>query len=443
MRFKTYLSELTEAAFAYTATKYLPAVLDRIKKGTPINLGKDGSSSVKIKYTSDLERIHNQSPDRLATAKGIEFEGEDDKIYRYTQFYKGDFSTGGSGAGAANTKLTECAQCAYLGMLVHGIEPIPENINQVKEYFDVDETISSMQEMSDSWVQSSIFGAEKIQQNIKGLKQMIFHRGSSLVQAIEDKFKVLNIRSGKPFSNINKFTPADIWLVDNNTDVKKDISNIETLESFRNYFKSQFHSNKLIGVSLKKVDKANPPWSVYNDGEFNKAKYINTDISKSKKLFIDSIDIYVNFDYHGKGRCQFRSFSGGPTSWQGEIKGKTSAAGKIGGGVVQYMTKKYLKKPLTDPSDITKATRKMDKRFLDKFWYYIKDCGVYNITKEEYNQKVQTADPKYIYSKFLGLELNYIMKNSTSAQCDAFMTELVGYASSNTSESAIFVKMGN
>ena len=49
--------------------------------------------------------------------------------------------------------------------------------------------------------------------------------------------------------------------------------------------------------------------------------------------FFSSQDIYIETN---SGEIQFRTF-GGSTSWQGEIKGTAAAAGKIGGGNVNFL----------------------------------------------------------------------------------------------------------
>jgi len=441
--FRSYL--INEAAFSYDATKYLDRVLDKIKKGEPIQLGAKGKTSVQLVYTPELERLHKQGATKLSTAKGINFIDTDGNTYTYTKLFKGAFSSGGgSGGGAAITKLTECAQCAYLAMLVHGVEPKPENINQVKYYFLVDETIETMKTMGDSWVQSSIWGAKKLKEKLNkmGLNQMVFHRGSSAVEAIEKQFKILNKLAGKPFSDVNKFTPADIWLIDSKLKVASDMKKLSNLEDLRNYILENFQNGSLIGVSLKKIDKEQVPWEIYNDGEAVTAKYVETKISKDGKLFKDAIDIYMIYKYKNLTKAQFRSFSGKETGWQGEVKGLTSAGGKIGGGIVQRNTKLYLSKEITNPGDVTKMVRKIDDDFIEKFWFLVKQSGAYSMSKDEYLAKVKKADIKYLYSKFLSLELAYILKTSTQRQCDKFVRETIGYALSNTTDSAIFIKLG-
>ena len=442
MSFRSYI--LQEATFSYSATKYLDRVLDKIKKGDPMKLGADGKEQTTIVYTPDLERIHTQGATRLSTAEGIEFIDTDGNKYRYTQLFKGDFTTGGSGGGATKTKLVECAQCAYLAMMVHGYEPTAENISNVKEYFQVDETIANMKELEDSWVQSSIWGAQKLAEKLAkvGLSQMVFHRGSAAVSAIESRFGVLNKLAGKPFSDVNKFTPADIWLVNPKLNIASDMRKLTSLEDMRNYMMSHFKDGSLIGVSLKKIDKERVPWEIYNDGEAVSAKYMSTKISKDGKLFKDSIDIYMMFKYKNLTKAQFRAFSGKETGWQGEVKGLTSAGGKIGGGIVRRNTKLYLSQEMSNPGDITKKVRKIDDDFIDRFWFLIKDSGAYDMSEEEYRKKVRKADIKYLYSKFLSLELAHILKNSTQAQCDKFVRETIGYALSNTTDSAIFIKLG-
>ncbi len=349
-----------------------------------------------------------------------------------------------SGLGAEDTKIVECAQCVYLAMVSNNIKPVFENFKKASKYYNIDTTLDKIENLPQEWIQSSIYGAKFLNKKFP-LMGKVFHRGSNLVDLIENKFKELNKIAGKPFSNINKFTPADIWISDKNINLN-DIKKCKSLEELREQLKRMFNEGILIGISLKKITSENPPFKIYNDKPPKTIHYTGNIIYKNLKLFKDSMDVYILFKSQKEGKIQFRSFSGRASSWQGEVKGISSNAGKIGGGIVMGFSKKHLSKQITTPVKVTKMVKKMDKNFLDKFFFYATESG-YNITKKEFNDYLLSTNKdnnleKYLYSKYLGMELLYIMKNSTDAQNNKFITDLINYASSSTSESAIFVKLG-
>ena len=91
----------------------------------------------------------------------------------------------------------------------------------------------------------------------------------------------------------------------------------------------------MIGISLKKIGPKDFPHSKF----FNNGKPLIADFTGVKLglNMTDSKDIYIQYKSEGKpGEVQLRNFSSRPepSSWQGEIKGKSAAGGKIGGGVI-------------------------------------------------------------------------------------------------------------
>ena len=60
-----------------------------------------------------------------------------------------------------------------------------------------------LKDLPSLWRNSCILGAERLSQEFGG-KKYTFHRQSTWVKKLEDHFKVLNRKSGKYFSNINK-----------------------------------------------------------------------------------------------------------------------------------------------------------------------------------------------------------------------------------------------
>jgi hypothetical protein len=96
-----------------------------------------------------------------------------------------------------------------------------------------------------------------------------------------------------------------------------------------------FANANCIGISLKKLGKGEDAHSKI----FNAGKPITADFTGVKlgEVMTDSKDIYIQYKSEGKpGEVQLRNFSSRPvtSSWQGEIKGKAAAGGKIGGGVI-------------------------------------------------------------------------------------------------------------
>ena len=159
---------------------------------------------------------------------------------------------------------------------------------------------------------------------------------------------------------------------------------------------------------------------------------------------LDSKDIYIKFKSEGKdGEIQLRNFSSRPqpSSWQGEIKGKTAAGGKIGGGVIMEGAKdtgiqsSKLSQPNQTPID--RPTETQFKEFATMF----KDLSG---SKESIPTLVaqaksgQKKDKTWWMSKYIGVHLVYTMiKNK---KMDALCSYMFQYASSATKNSSIFIK---
>ena len=97
----------------------------------------------------------------------------------------------------------------------------------------------------------------KLKQNLKGTTYT-FHRGSTFVNEIENKFKELNkAEKPKPFSDINKWSPADIYAVKNG--VRFDFNQYSSLGEFTNEFKEQLNElNTTFDVKVHYDNLINP-----------------------------------------------------------------------------------------------------------------------------------------------------------------------------------------
>ena len=316
-------------------------LVQSVKDGTPIETNK---GNVKLLWINDVDRIAAENGDYdtafksgrsfkkvFVTDKGDELKLGD--IKKSAMFGGGR----GSGGGAEQTALMECAQCIYAAAIFGG-----EKLSMGDELpfiewgtyganFDVDRSLEDIEAAFDQgWIDSSILIGNEMKKNLKGTNYT-FHRGSSFVGEINTIFKNLNkAEKPKPFADMNKWNPADIWAVKSGASF--DFNKHTSLGAFTNELKELYDSGNLIGISLKKVTSGK-----VNVVPVKTTGFIRTPVTyggfekQNDKSFFNSKDYYILLK---KERMQLRTFSA-VSSWQGEVKGNSAAAGKIGGGVLE------------------------------------------------------------------------------------------------------------
>ena len=318
-------------------------LVQAIEDGTPIETNK---GTVKLSWMDDDARIAAEGGDYatafksgrsfkkvFVTDKGDELKLSD--IKKSAMFGGGK----GSGGGAAQTAAAECAQCIYAAAIFSGEslslgDEMPSTEwSKYSANFDVDKSLGDIESSLDQgWWDSSIAIGNEMRKNLKGT--YVFHRGSSFVKEIETIFKNLNkAEKPKPFSDINKWSPADIWAVKSGASF--DFNKHSTLGEFTNDLKELYASGDLIGISLKKVTSDSVTVVENNTTGFIRrpVEYGGYD-KQSDSSFFNSKDYYIYLGKDKKVKMQLRTFDNAK-SWQGEVKGKSAAAGKIGGGVLE------------------------------------------------------------------------------------------------------------
>ena len=314
-------------------------LFDAIKNQTKLETTK---GSVTLNWISDADRIAAESGDyitafqsRPKSYKLVFVTDKGDKIKLNDVLKTAEFGGGrGSGGGAAQTGLMECAQCIYAAAIFKGSKlSVGDELDSsswgtYSANFDVDESLDAIADgFTQAWIDSSILIGNQLKKNLKGTNYT-WHRGSAFVKEIENKFKELNkAEKPKPFADINKWTPADIWAVKNGKTF--DFSQFSTLGEFTNELKERYDSQDLVGVSLK-LASGSVTVEEKNTTGFIRRPVIYGNYDKQSNFF-KSKDFYI---YLGKQKMQLRTFSP-VSSWQGESKGKGAAAGKIGGGVLE------------------------------------------------------------------------------------------------------------
>jgi hypothetical protein len=356
-----------------------------------------------------------------------------------TIVYKQSAGGGGSGAGAEVTELAESAQCWYTAIAFNEkLESFDDFVNYYKDVkykcFTDATTDKIIEKLPDDWVDSSIRIANymrSMDQFKSNLNKYTFHRGSKLVDKINKMFLTANRKEGL-FANINKWSPADIWLMTPNGEKIIERSPLDqTFASLNHLITELYESRDVVGVSLKKVGPT------VHDEIFNYNRKSTVTTFKSFKVSNKSKDGYILFAYKDDSNMsiQFRSFSD-TGSWQGEIKGKYASGGKIGGGQIASIFKRIGKVDLSAASARDVATRIKTDRL---------GVGV-GIVAYASQIKVKVDEPllqtnDWIYSKFLTLQTLAEFSKLNDETKERILREIIGYAASSTEASGVFVKI--
>jgi hypothetical protein len=336
--------------------------------------------------------------------------------------------TSGSGGGSDNTRATESAQCVYAQLMWDNPKTqfSPDELRATFQKTQTDAKLDEILLSDDQWIASSINGARILHKVLKK-KQYTWHRGSTWVGALENKFKELN-REEKLFKNINKWTPADIWAVARGAENKYNIHDAKSFSDLNNELLKAYAARDIMGISLKKIGKR-PKLSQVN---FRKP-FVPPQFTKQtfgKKNFYGAKDGYL----YGSGgfQLQFRTF---PT-FQCEIIGNKAKHGKVSFGGISDAMKEATGRPLTPKKTIEQMLKNKPDMFYDNFWknYSMtsekdsKDTLIANLQKKPFEWQV---------SKYMVLELFTGIKGREQQVVDY----LVRIAKSQTKNSAVHLKV--
>jgi hypothetical protein len=351
----------------------------------------------------------------------------DGSVRTLAQFSKTDEFGGkpSSGAGSELTGKVECLQCYY-------------NANAIDNHgYDIDLPVDDIHKnVCDTWHKSAVIIASMLANHIEHPHDYIHHKGSYTVKSIASKFSELNKKLDDPFSNINKWNPSDIWMINKEWDVNTILSRSETLQELNSHMYNNYRAGNLIGVSLKKVSKFSKITEYNTPNMTLDIEYSGFNITKSTFLN-DSIDVYVHYVINGKpGRIQFRPFNVN-SNWQGEVKGHEANHGKIG----EKKISKFFDNRLTPSLDVNRSNRCVSH--LSKF--YDLAASLYekvDTSLDEFIHKVMSGDvsDSYMLGKFKGLELISVLESDEDQ--NIIVDKMVRYAISASDNSSVFLKIG-
>ena len=246
----------------------------------------------------------------------------------------------GSGGGAAATAIQEAAQCVYAAMRYYCGEKEIYNEDDLRcgmDHVDVGGTkLEDIMGLPKEWKEGSMKGANEIFEKV-GAGKYKFVRGDRLLDDGSIKKAFGRVKGQTNLSSEDKWNPADIWMVEESEveAIKKHLDGENTIDCLNNALLQLFNEQKLMGISLKKIE-GNPKMDIKNNQSAairkanEKAKFVKYDLT-----FLSSMDVYL---YYGPGtfeKFQARNFGGSSKGdWKLELKGKSAAQGKIQGTVL-------------------------------------------------------------------------------------------------------------
>jgi hypothetical protein len=407
---------------------------------------KQNTNNFAAKYTRKKVLTEIKKQGKRNVSKEIGFTG----IKKTTQFG----SNKGSGGGADATALFEGAACwmtAYRYSLRKDIDVdytvTLEDLEAVSNSVETDEPLGKIHDfiMNDpAWMKSSIRTANKLYSATKFRNTNFkFHRGTSIVNTVESHFLAVNREDGRPFSQINKWSPADIYMCDHSFDTSLITNEMTFQGGFNKVLLDLLAEKKLIGVSLKKVtaNLANLTEHNFTRASLTVSKPFQSVGSNS---LMGSMDIYVK----GQGvSVQFRATDREGKTWQGEVMGSSAKHGKIGGGVMNYIMESVygsgngVFREYDSTKDVATAARlgSLDSKI---FALANKRSGFVCAAGEVPNlREISAMRDQWKFAKYLGLIVVDQLMSGTKAQRDEITTRMYLYATSASDNSAPYIKI--
>ena len=304
----------------------------------------------------------------------------------------------------------------------------PDELRSTFTKVQVDAKLSEVLLGDDQWIASSINTAKLLHKVLKK-KQYTWHRGSQWVSKLEEVFKKLN-REEKLFSNVNKWTPADIWAIARGAENKYNILEANSISELNNELMKAYAARDIMGISLKQAGKKLKLSQVNFRAPFVPPKFIKQTFGK--RNFYGAKDGYL----FGSGgfELQFRTF---PT-FQCEIIGKKAKHGKVSYGGISDAMKDAVGRPLTNKKIVEQLLKKNPVMFYEQFWkYYVMTSVKQSDSKEELIANLEKKGFEWSVSKYMVLELFTSIKGREQQVLDY----IVRIAKSQTKNSAVHLKV--
>ena len=251
-------------------------------------------------------------------------------------------------------------------------------------------------------------------------------------------------KSGKPVLTDDKWNPGDIWAVERGVNINSvlDDSSIEALNS--SLIKA-YQEKKIIGISLKQVNslKKKAKHTEYNltAAEQDTHKFSSVKLKSDGSTFWKSKYGFIFFD--GSRKMDMRA----PANFAAlnvEIQGKGARGGRAGYQQIEYVAKVYMNKTLPTNKQLVADARSMvggkNNRKAEAFYKMLSKIHR-DVKKDEFMSGIAESDGGRIHAN---LGITYIadaLMRSNRTQRDKFVSHLINYAGSKSSDASVYVKV--
>ena len=417
---------------------------NKIRKQEPLTLAKGGEFLV-TDTTSALAAIEQFKKDgkvfKLIGKGGSEISISD--LLKTPEFGGG----AGAGGGTASTAVGESAQCVWMAAMldIGAAMPIESFTDKVltKAFGAVSVGKTSIKEIlaiDESWKVSSYLCAQYAIKNRIIEKGMTFHRDDALMKAIyAAKNAAFKNNDFKPLPD-DKWNPGDIWVADSDFSVRE--ISTTTVEDMNDDILDLYLQKRLVGISLKKVEKSTKAV------EKNVSRPPETEDYQFTAGHIKAVQrgewytSKANYITHQSGQLDIRDNNAFGTH-KVEIKGKGARGGGASWGVLSDAAKRIYGVELPKTSAMKKEAALIasgDKKSMAKFAKLLQTIDK-QISDKEVVEKLNDIGKNagiWIHGKLGGLYvLNLIASGGVKA--NKFITQIINYAGSSTSDSSSYV----
>lgn len=475
---KLLASELRKEDTTGVGMTRAAVLLDAIQKGTPLKLVSGGKYAIQVtdpkiidllKAAADStdEKVHDNLKSALNNKKVFKYITRNNTVpillsnLEKTEMFG---SNKGSGGGSTGTALQESAAAWFSAVRFSRSkdlsgEPTSKQFKNVESLVDTDKSLDEIKQFLEenvAWVDSACATANALYKEFgKGTKNKYkWYRGGKFVAMLGKHFKRVNdTYDSKPFANLNKWTPADIWACE--CSVTEDQLTAATNFASYNALLKEFIDDKILfGISLKKTTSTSITLKQINYTSSRPSASFKDIYAKS----FDSLDVWMYTQGKIPIEVQFRDTSGGTgLQWQGEAIGSLAKHGKIGGGVYSRILEEVTGKGLYRNIDVYKSAARsgsLNNRLL-KLAQKHEDIvnGSKNpkksskfvapkMTKEtiDYHYNRTRNKGQWVFSKYLGLLFADRMMDLSKGDQDKVANLIALYATSQSSDSAPYLK---
>jgi hypothetical protein len=426
---------------------------DLIKKGTPIKMVPGKGHKNDLYTVTDKKAALNALDQFTRDGKSFSLGTNDGKNVLSSHIFKSRLfggETAGAGPGTKATAETESAQALWCAA-------VTKEGKKTYEYF-TDEILSkhtnraftggtdlkTMLGIPEDWRKSSYLSAVVLLDNKFINKGMTFHRDDLKHNEIFSKKKDAYRNNDMKNLNNDKWNPGDIWALSKEFDAEN--IPVLTVHALNVYMLEEYIARRIVGISLKIVDKGDG-----NFKEYNKEVPVPPDSYKIK-----------NLNVKGEKRGTFWSTArGNITTKEGnvlaiaanksfgthkiEISGKGARGGGMGYGLIADSLEILNMPKIETNANLIKTakliadpSKKGDKARRD---FYNRVSKLDKMTRKVFDEELAKKEAPWIHSKLGVVTIIEAFNNASTIKANRLVSRMINYAGSKSADSSAFVKI--